>query len=468
MQHVHGQIQTIKSSVFTIVVLSMITGFGMATVGCKKADASKKDASTTPPPPEVVAVKVISKDVPDYKYYPGITQAVIQADMVARVEGYLEERSFVEGSDVEAGQRLYLIQQDEYEAALAEAVASLAEAKANLSFERFTRDETARAMSKGAATEYEMDQAQANYEVGLARVASAQASLINAELNLSYTDVIAPFAGRIGDTKINVGNLVGPNMNTTLATLVMLDPMRVIFEPAGNDLTDFSIAREAGNLDVQVTVAGTDGSKTEYNGVLDLIDNEVNQQTSTFLARAVFPNKKKQVLPGMYVNLRIRLRMLPNTMVVPDDAVRSGPRDQYVFIINSDDEIARQIVMTGSIYKGFRVIKSGLKIGQQVLVAGDPTKVKANVKVKVQLKDADAFVEEVNKKAMEAASTSSGVDTNASSEKAKQGKTQESSAPKESGSSSKTNTPSEKPKTDEASSGANEAPQSVSGGADSQ
>ena len=80
----------------------------MATVGCKKADASKKDASTPPPPPEVVAVKVISKDVPDYKYYPGITQAVIQADIVARVEGYLEERSFVEGSDVKEGQRLYL------------------------------------------------------------------------------------------------------------------------------------------------------------------------------------------------------------------------------------------------------------------------------------------------------------------------------------------------------------------------
>lgn len=459
--------QTIKNSVLTIVVLGIITSLSMATVGCKKADASKKDASTPPPPPEVVAVKVISKDVPDYKYYPGITQAVIQADIVARVEGYLEERSFVEGSDVKEGQRLYLIQQDQYEAELAEAVASLAKAKANLSFERFTRDETARAMSKGAASEYEMDQSQAQYEVGIAQVASTEASLINAELNLSYTDVIAPFAGRIGDTKINVGNLVGPNMNTTLATLVMLDPMRVIFEPAGNDLTDFSSARAAGNLDVQVTVAGTDGLKTEYNGVLDLIDNEVNQQTSTFLARAVFPNKEKHVLPGMYVNLRIKLRMLPNTMVVPDDSVRSGPRDQYVFIINSDDEIERQIVITGSAYEGFRVIKSGLKLGQQVLVAGDPTKVKANVKVKVQLKDADAFVEESNKKAMKAASAAGGVDSNAPSEKAKQGKTKKSPVSKDSSSHSETTTPSEKPKKDEASSGANKGPKSVSEGADS-
>ncbi len=400
----------------------MLLTLNALTTGCKKSESSETTA--TAPPPEVVVVKAIAKDVPDYRYYPAITQAVLKADIVARVEGYLEERNFVGGTDVEAGQRLYLIQQDQYELELANSVAALAEAKANLAFQRFNRNETANAFSKGAASEYEMDQAQAQYESSEAQAASAEADILNAELNLSYTDVVAPFAGRVGHTQVDVGNLVGPSMNTTLTTLVTLDPMRVIFEPSANHLTDFFSAKQAGQVDVQVTVAGVDGQSKKYDGVLDLINNEVDQQTSTFLARAVFPNTEKLVLPGMYVNLRIKLRMLPNTIVVPQDAVRSEPRDQYVFIVTSDNEIQRQIVTTGSAYEGFRIIKSGLKVGQQVIVQGDPTKVKASVKVTPKLEDANAFVKDSNAKALTAATLSGGADADPATDKTKQGKTQ--------------------------------------------
>ncbi|MCH2137360.1 MAG: efflux RND transporter periplasmic adaptor subunit, partial [Phycisphaerales bacterium] len=243
--------------------------------GCGGSSDTTK-ATQAPPPAPVTAVKALGEDIPDFRYYPAITQAVLEAEIVARVEGYLEQRDFIEGDDVVAGQRLYLIQQEEYVAGLIQAKAALANAEAELEFDRYTFKQTTLNYEGGGGTVYEVDEARASLLEAEANVEAARAQVLNAELDLSYTEVIAPFNGRMSETDVNIGNLVGSGATAEqLATLVMLDPMRVIFEPAGTELVQF-LEASSSTVPVQITVRETGGEQQIFNGALDLVNNTVN------------------------------------------------------------------------------------------------------------------------------------------------------------------------------------------------
>lgn len=387
------------------LMLPLLAGFAVL-FGCDSSDSTKEPPK--PPPAKVTCVKAIAEDIPDYRYYPGITQSVLEADIMARVEGYLEAMNFIEGDMVKAGQRLYLIQQEEYEADLIEARANLLNAQAQEDFSRLTLRNVQEAYAGGAATVYEVEEAQAQLKESVASVESFQAKVLNAELDLSYTDVVAPFDGQMGQTAIDVGNLVGPLENSTLGTLVMLDPMRVVFEPAGTELIEFLRARKSGTVPVQLTVQDQDGSPALYDGSLDLVNNLVNQSTSTFLARAVFANEKGYVLPGLYVSVRVRLRTIDGAVMLPDSAMASTPTSQYVYVVDSKQTLQRRTVKTGALYENFRQITSGLKAGDVVVVKGNPAQVRQGAKVQVDLVDAKTWVAQEKKSQSEAEAVSSG------------------------------------------------------------
>jgi RND family efflux transporter MFP subunit len=369
-----------------MVLLSVLL---LSTPGCGGKEAAKPAAAPSAVP--VTVIKALSEDIPDYRYYPGISQAVLEAEIVARVEGYLERRDFIEGDDVLAGQRMYLIQQEEYEADLVEAIANQESAEANLDFARYTLNQTEANFKGGAGTVYEVDQARATYEDSEATLESAKAQVLNARLNLSYTEVLAPFDGRVGETNIDIGNLVGPE-NSQLATLVMLDPMRVVFEPAGTELVQFLEAYPSTTVPVQVTVHETNGESEVFDGALDLVDNVVDQSTSTFLARGVFANPNKLVLPGLYVSVRVRIRTIKDAIMIPDAALHNTPTSQYVYIVDDKSLIQKRVVTTSVLYQNLRRVVTGLKAGEEVIVLGSPMMVRQGAKAKVTVVDAKTFV----------------------------------------------------------------------------
>ena len=325
--------------------------------------------------------------------------------MVARIEGFLEERLFEEGSDVKEGQLLFVIEQPPYEAAVLANRAEVLDTEVMLAYARVQYKRNEPLSKSGAISEQEWDGYVRNLESAVAQVEEAQAALIQSEINFEYTEVRAPFAGRIGERYVDVGNLVGPGMNEDLALIVDLNPMRIVFEPAGTELIDYLKAWPKTTVPVTVTFQ-TDSGPEVMKGKLDLVDNKLNPGTSTFLARAEFENPDHLVLPGLFGQVQATVGMFKNSIVVPGDAINSELQNHFVWVVDSKDEISRKNVTLGRAYQGMRIV-TGISAGENVMVQGNPFMMKNGAKVNPTVKSLDDFLKweqqqaEVNKKRAE-------------------------------------------------------------------
>lgn len=325
------------------------------------------------PPPLVTVMAVTEQDVNPPAQYVGHVEAVQAVDLRARVEGFLEQVRFKEGSDVHSGDLLYVIERAPYQARVDTSKAIVAQAEASLSKagQHLSRLRAARAESVPAT---DMDNAVAEELIARAQLAEAKANLTTAQINLGYTQVRAPICGRIGRTAYTKGNLVNP-ASGPLARIVQLDPIRVVYSISENDLATIktSIKDSAGSkkrpmLAPRIKLAG--GQILKTGGQIDFVDNTVDTGTGTIAVRALFDNPGGTLLPGQYVTVMVT-RSKPKLMpVVSQSAVLEDHDGRYVLVVDDRNRVNIRRVKTGPVIGVNWTVASGLAAGEMVIIEG--------------------------------------------------------------------------------------------------
>ena len=325
------------------------------------------------PPPVVTVMPVTEKEVNLPDEYVGRVEAIQAVDLRARVEGYLEKVEFKEGTDVHAGDILYLLEQAPYKAKVNEASAKVAEAEAALKNARQYLQRL-KAVRSGGVSATDLETA-ANQELRTnAALQEAKANLEQAEINLGYTTIKAPISGRIGRTAFTKGNLVGP-ASGALARIVQLHPIRVVYSMSESNLAGARNARKAGNgkslgclLEPTIRIPG--GGVYEHPGKVDFVDNEVDPNTGTIAVRAIFNNSDRLLLPGQYVMVLVKCKEGKRLPVIPQSAIQEDREGRYVFVVDGDNRIVQRRIVTGPVIHSDWVVESGLMQGETVVVQG--------------------------------------------------------------------------------------------------
>jgi len=350
-------------------------------ISCKDKKKSTQAVQT------VTVERAISKTIPVYYDFVGSTESIQSVNITARVEGYLTDRNFKDGQNVDEGELLFIIDPRPFEASLDESKAQLEKDRAALSY---SLEQVARyqpLVKKQYITKDEYDQYVTQSDEALAAVKADEAQVVQAELNLSYCYMDAPFSGRIGRRLVDVGNLVGvTGQDNTLATLVKLDPIYVYFSPTERDIALLMQQYSKGKLKVYIILP--DEKLYPEEGYVDFIDNTVDQNTGTLTMRAVIPNPDKIILPGQYTRIRLYVEDQQGAILVPQKAIKSEQGENVVYVLGDDNKVKTTKVTTGAEYKQYIVIKKGLKAGE-VVVTNGLQKIQAGSEVDPKYADSD-------------------------------------------------------------------------------
>jgi membrane fusion protein (multidrug efflux system) len=404
----------------SVVILAAV----LAAAGCDRGQEVKAPAApAAPPPPSVVVAEVLRRPVPLMRDFVARTEAVPTAEIRARVQGVLESVRFKEGSEVSEGQVLFVLQQEEYQAALRSARAQLAKARADLTRARDVsvvaraeaqlrqaeadlgkaRKDVARyrpLVDARALPVQDLDTALSQEEVGAAAVEaaraalddtrllqrtqielaeaaveSAQAAVTQAELNLGYTTIRSPITGIIGKIEVDRGNLVGKGEPTLLTTVSAVDPIFVDFSITDADLLHFSErirtstqGQRPARADLELILA--DGTVFPQKGRGVFVDRAVDPKTGTIGVRAEFPNPQKVLRPGQFGRVRAVVEEVPNAVLVPQLAIQELQGNKAVLVVGAGDKAAARPVTLGDRYQQFYVVTRGLEGGERVIVEG--------------------------------------------------------------------------------------------------
>ncbi|CAI2128301.1 efflux RND transporter periplasmic adaptor subunit [Serratia ficaria] len=351
---------------------SLLLCGGLLLTGCK--DPSTSSAQVRPHPVGVVTLR--PQPLAVKTELPGRTSAYRTAEVRPQVSGIILKRQFVEGSDVQAGQSLYQIDPATYQAACDSAQGELQKALANSDIARLTVQRERPLRAKNYVSPQEFDTRVAKARQAEAEVAAARAALESARINLRYTRVLAPIAGRIGKSSVTEGALVDAGQGSALATVQQLDPMYVDATQSSDDflklkqaIASGAITHRAGNVPVSLILGN--GQPYRPVGTLEFSDVTVDQTTGSITLRAIIPNPQHILLPGMYVRAEIDQGVQQNALLVPQQGITRNPRGEATALIADAHDRAqlRRVTAAQAIGDKWRVT-SGLKAGDRVIVSG--------------------------------------------------------------------------------------------------
>lgn len=333
-----------------------------------------KPKAPPPAPPAVTVAQPLQRSATDYLELTGNTQAVMTVQLRARVSGYLEKVFFQDGQFVNEGQLLFLIQQNTYQDSLRQAEAAISLQKAQLEYASAQFVRYSELFNRKAAAQSDVDNWRYQRDAARANLTNAEASRDLAKLNLEYTEVRAPFDGRIDRRLVDPGNLVGSGESTVLATVNQTNPIYVYFTISDSDLA--RLMREAqwnpGKTRTEkwpVFMGVFNEKEYPHRGVLDFASITLTPTTGTLQVRGVFPNPDGEIVPGVYARVRVPIRTRP-ALLVPQDAVGDDQRGSFVLVVNQANVVERRGVKTGRLLDQLRVIDEGLAAKEFVVIKG--------------------------------------------------------------------------------------------------
>ena len=362
-----------KSDLIVLCRLAMAPVLAaMVVAGCGSAKPA-----TTSLPPEVSVVTVHRGSVPITTELPGRTSAYLIAQVRARVDGIVLKREFKEGSDVKTGERLYQIDQAPYVAALNSAQASLEKAQANLASTTAQAERFKILVASNAVSKQDYDNAIAAQGQAAADVGSGKAAVQTAQINLGYTSVVSPITGRSGVSTVTQGAYVQASAATLMTTVQQIDPIYV--DVTQSSVEGLQLRRDiatgklklSGPDQAKVTLLLEDGREYGEKGTLQFTDVTVDQGTGSVTVRAIFPNPRGVLLPGMFVRARIEEGVNENAFLVPQAGVTHDPKGQATaLVVGPDNKVALRTLQLGGTRGTQWTVESGLNDGDRVIVGG--------------------------------------------------------------------------------------------------
>ncbi|ASM98697.1 efflux RND transporter periplasmic adaptor subunit [Vibrio vulnificus] len=337
--------------------------------------------------PLVVTQEILMLDYQPSNAYIGRVEAVEDTNITAQVSGYLKARHFEEGQLVEKGALLYTIEPSSFEAQVASAKASLAQAKASLKKAELDHQRGKNLLPRGSISQSEFDALTAGLLGAQAQLEAANAQLKLADVNLSYTQIRAPFSGRISDSKVSTGDLVSPSSGI-LTTLVSLDPIHTAFSISERERLALGIERIKGDgstpsAGVEVQLQLENGKEYPHLGRLDYLGNRIDTKTGTIALRAVVENPDHQLLPGQHIKVNLREKQAKSVVVVPRRAVQTDLEGHFVMVMTPGEVAERRNVSLGAQVEQGVVIRQGLTLDDVVITQG-LQRVRNGMQVRVQ------------------------------------------------------------------------------------
>ncbi len=364
-----------------IPAISLVGAFALLLVlnGCEE----QKNEYVAPPPPKVSVAHPERRDFVESFEYTGSLAAVESVDLVARVEGFLQSIHFKDGELVDQGQLLFVIDPKPFEADLQRAKAQVEVHKAEVITSETEYERNRKLRTRGAASDSDVVMWKGSMEKAKGEVASAEAQVALANINLGYTHIYAPFRGLMSRRQVDIGNLVGGDEDTVLATITRNDPIYVYFSLSEHDVLriraiikeeypehDNSAGRLYQQVEVPLRVALGNEDDYPHEGTVDYVDPTVDPATGTLTARGIFSNPALDLTPGMFVRVKLGLGKPKPVLMVPERALGVAQGGRYVLVVNDNDEVEARPVELGAQIGSMYVVEDGVSEQDRIVVNG--------------------------------------------------------------------------------------------------